>query len=47
MKKYKISLEIEAEIDAFDEDDAKDYIGDIFGVDEEIKSIKISSIREK
>ena len=47
MKKYKISLEIEAEIDAFDEDDARDYIGDIFGVDEEIKSIKISSIREK
>lgn len=47
MKKYKISLEIEAEIDAFDEDDARDYIGDIFGVDEEIKSIKISSIKEK
>jgi hypothetical protein len=47
MKIYSVKLEIDAEIQAFDEDDARDYIGDIFGVDEEIKSIKISSIREK
>lgn len=47
MNKYTIKLEVVAEIDAFDSDDARDYITDIFGIDEEIKSIKITSIKEK
>lgn len=47
MNTYSIKLEINAEIDAFNEDDAKDYITDIFGTDDEIKSIKIVSIKEK
>lgn len=47
MNKYTVKLEVIAEIEAFDEDDAKDYIADIFGIDDEIKSIKIVSVKEK
>lgn len=47
MNTYKVKLEVEAEIQAFDETDVADYINDIFGTDEEVKSIKISSIKEK
>jgi hypothetical protein len=47
MKKYKVSLEIEAEVEAFDEDDALDYANDIFGVDDEIKKVKVVSVKEK
>lgn len=47
MNTYKVKLDVEAEIQAFNEADAKDYIGEIFNVDEEIKSVKISSIKEK
>jgi hypothetical protein len=47
MNTYIVKIEVSAEVQAFSEDDAKDYINDIFGLDEEIKSIKISSIREK
>lgn len=47
MNKYEVKLEVMAEIEAFDEDDAKDYISDIFGVDDEIKFIKILNIKEK
>ena len=35
------------EIDAFTEDDAKDYVSDVFGVDEEIKNVFITKIKEK
>ena len=42
MNKYSIKLEVLAEVEAFSEDDAKDYISDIFNVDDEIKSVKIS-----
>lgn len=45
MKKYKISLEIEAEIEAFDEGDARDYANDIFGIDDEIKKVNIVEIK--
>jgi hypothetical protein len=41
MNKYSIKLEVLAEVEAFSEDDAKDYISDIFNVDDEIKSVKI------
>lgn len=47
MKKYKVSLEIEAEVEAFDESDALDYANDIFGVDDEIKNVKVVSVKEK
>ena len=47
MNTYSIKLEVNAEVQAFSEEDAKDYINDIFGVDEEIKSIQITSIKEK
>jgi len=47
MKTYKIKLDIEAEVQAFDEDDASDYINDIFGVDDEVKSVKVISVKEK
>ena len=47
MKNYKVKLEIEAEVEAFDQDDALDYANDIFGVDEEIKNVKVISVKEK
>jgi hypothetical protein len=47
MNTYKVKIQVEAEIEAFNEDDAVDYINDIFGTDEEVKNIKISSIKEK
>ena len=47
MNKYKVKLEIDAEVQAFNENDAIDYVNDIFGVDEEIKNIKIVSVKEK
>ena len=47
MNTYKVKLEVEAEVQAFDETDASDYINDIFGVDDEIKSIKVVSVKEK
>ena len=47
MKKYKVKLEVEVEVEAFDEDDALDYANDIFGVDDEIKNVKVISVKEK
>jgi hypothetical protein len=47
MNTYVIKLEVEAHIQAFSEDDAKDYVNDIFGVDDEIKNIKMLSVKEK
>ena len=47
MNSYKIKLEIDAEVQAFNEDDALDYANDIFGVDDEIKSVKVISVKEK
>jgi len=47
MNKYSVKLEVSAEVEAFDEDDARDYLNDIFGTDDEIKSIKIISLKEK
>jgi len=47
MNVYKAKLEVEIEINAFNEDDAKDYINDIFGTDDEIKNIKIINVKEK
>ena len=47
MNKYTISIEIKAEVLAFDEADARDYVSDIFGVDEEVLSVKIASVKKK
>ena len=47
MKNYSIKLEVNAEVQAFNEEDAADYINDIFGVDDEIKSVKVVSVKEK
>lgn len=47
MNSYKIKLEVEAEVQAFTEDDAVDYINDIFGIDDEVKNVKVVSVKEK
>lgn len=47
MNKYSVKLEILAEVEAFDENDAREYITDIFGTDDEVKSIKIVNLKEK
>ena len=47
MKTYGIKLEINAEVQAFSEEDAIEYINDIFGIDEEVKSVKMISVKEK
>ena len=33
--------------EAFNEQDAREYIGDIFNIDDEIKSVNITKIQEK
>jgi hypothetical protein len=47
MKTYSVSIEVNAEVQAFSEDDAVDYINDIFGIDDEIKNVKVVSVKEK
>jgi hypothetical protein len=47
MNTYSVKIEINAEIEAFSEEDAADYINDIFGVDDEVKSVKVINIKEK
>ena len=47
MNTYSIKLEVNAEVQAFSEEDAVDYVNDIFGVDDEIKKINVLSVKEK
>jgi hypothetical protein len=47
MNNYRIKIEVDAEVQAFSENDAVDYVNDIFGIDEEIKNIKVVSVKEK
>jgi hypothetical protein len=47
MNIYKVSLEVEVEVEAFTSEDASEYIQDIFNVDDEIKKVNIVKIREK
>jgi hypothetical protein len=47
MNKYTIKLEISAEVEAFSVEDARDYVSDIFNIDDEIKSVKIIKIAQK
>lgn len=45
MNKYLIKLEISAEVEAFDENDAKEYISDIFGIDDEVRKVSVQSVK--
>jgi hypothetical protein len=47
MKTYAVKVEISAEIKAFNEDDAGDYLQDLFGSDDVINNFKIIDMREK
>lgn len=47
MNTYSIKIEVNAEVQAFSENDAVDYINDIFGIDDEVKSIKVINVKEK
>jgi len=47
MNNYSIKLEVSAEVEAFSAEDARDYILDIFNIDDEIKSVKIIKISQK
>lgn len=47
MNTYVVKIEVEAHIEAFTEDDARDYISEIFGVDDEVKNVKILNVKEK
>jgi hypothetical protein len=47
MNKYIVKLEVEVEVEAFDENDALDYSSDIFGIDDEITNVKVISVKEK
>ena len=47
MNTYRVKIEIDAEVEAFSEEDAVDYINDIFGIDDEVRSVKVVSVKEK
>lgn len=47
MNVYRIKLDIDLEIEAFNEEDAVEYVNDIFGADDEVKLVKLVSIKEK
>lgn len=45
MEFFKAKIELDLEIEAFDEVDAREYINEIFGIDDEVKNIKILSVK--
>jgi len=47
MNKYSIKLDIEVEVEAFNAEDAQEYIHDIFNIDDEIKKVNIVKITNK
>lgn len=47
MNTYIVKLNVSLEVDAFNEDDAKEYVSDIFSVDDEIKAVNIVKIQQK
>jgi hypothetical protein len=47
MNTYSVKIEVNAEVQAFSQDDAVDYVNDIFGIDDEVKSIKVINVKEK
>jgi hypothetical protein len=44
---YKIQLDVEIEVEAFNQEDASEYVHDIFNLDDEIKKINIVKILKK
>jgi len=46
MNKYLIKLDVFIEVEAFNAEDAQEYLNDIFITDDEIKSIKLVAIKE-
>ena len=47
MNKYRIQLDVEVEVEAFNTEDAAEYIHDIFNIDDEIKKVNIIKITSK
>ena len=47
MNKYRIKLDVEVEVEAFNPEDASEYIHDIFNIDDEIKKVNIVKITTK
>jgi len=47
MNKYRIKLDVEVEVEAFNSEDAGEYIHDIFNIDDEIKKVNIVKIQQK
>jgi hypothetical protein len=47
MNKYSVKINVEVEVEAFNETDARDYVADIFNIDDEIKKFNIVKITEK
>ena len=47
MNTYKVKMDVELEVTDFNETDARDYVGDIFNIDDEIKKVNILKITEK
>jgi hypothetical protein len=47
MNTYKLRVDVEIEVQAFNQEDASEYVHDIFNIDDEIKSAKIIKIIQK
>ena len=47
MNTYKVKMDVELEVTAFNETEARDYVVDIFNIDDEIKKVSIVKITEK
>lgn len=47
MNRYRIKLDVEVEVEAFNTEDASEYIYDIFNIDDEIKKVNIVKITTK
>ena len=47
MNKYRIKLDVEVEVEAFNSEDAGEYIHDIFNIDDEIKKVNIVKMQQK
>jgi hypothetical protein len=47
MNNYIIKLNVEVEVEAFNIEDASEYVHDIFNIDDEIKKVNIVKIIAK
>jgi hypothetical protein len=46
MKTYSVKLDVSLQVEAFNIEDATEYVSDIFNLDDEIKNVKIVNIKE-